>query len=65
MVPIHHFKVWDTQLGKWDFPPSKRMADDIAKVKSEIIPDTMELVFRSMLDTKGRYFPQKFGVDGT
>jgi hypothetical protein len=44
---------------------SKRMADNIAKVKGEIIPDTMELVFRSMLDAKGRYFPQKFGDDGT
>ena len=57
MIEVHHFKVRNVNSGTWDIPPSKRTAEDIDKLKGEIIPDTMEMVFRSMLDSEGRFFP--------
>jgi hypothetical protein len=57
MIEVHHFKVRNVNSGAWDIPPSKRTVEDIAKLKGEIIPDTMEMVFKAMLDSEGRYFP--------
>ena len=65
MVEVHSFKVWSVALGKWKFPAAKRTAEAIAELKAEIIPDTGEMVFKAMLDTEGRYIPQKFGGDDT
>ena len=57
MIEVHHFKFRNVNSGEWDIPPSKRTAEDIAKLKGKIIPDTMEMVFQAMLDSEGRYFP--------
>jgi len=57
MIEVHHFKVWNSEMKHWEIPPSKRTAEAIAEAKGEIIPDTMEMVFRAMLDSEGRYFP--------
>lgn len=64
MIEVHHFKVWNAELKHWEKPPSKRSADAIAELKGEIVPDTAEMVFKAMLDTEGRYFPQNSGDDG-
>jgi hypothetical protein len=53
MIEVHHFKIWNPSNGTWEIPPSKRTAEAVAKVKGEIIPDTMELVFKTMLDSEG------------
>jgi hypothetical protein len=57
MIEVHHFKIRNPKTGNWDVPPCKRTADDIAKLKGELIPDTMEMVFKAMLDSEKRYFP--------
>lgn len=57
MIEVHHFKLRNANTGDWEFPPSKRTAEGIAKMGGEIIPDTMEMVFLAMLDSEGRYFP--------
>jgi hypothetical protein len=58
MVEVHHFKVWNINTGDWEYPPPyKRTAEAIAETKGEITPETMEMVFLSMLDSQGRYFP--------
>jgi hypothetical protein len=59
MVDVHHFKVWNINTGDWEYPPYKRTAEAITELKGEIIPDTMQMVFRVMLDSEGRYFPNK------
>jgi hypothetical protein len=65
MIEVHHFRVWNSQTGDWEIPPSKRTAEAIAELKGEIIPDTMQMVFRVMLDSQGRYFPGKREQDDT
>ncbi len=57
MIEVHHFKLRNANTGDWEFPPSKRTAEGIAKIGGEIIPDTMEMVYHAMLDSEGRYFP--------
>jgi hypothetical protein len=57
MVQVYHFKVWNTNKGDWEIPPSKRTADSIGDLKGEIIPDTAEEVDATKLDNHGRYFP--------
>jgi hypothetical protein len=64
MIDVHHFKVRSSPSEPWEIPPSKRTAEDIAALNGEIIPDTMEMVFRSMLDAEGRYFPAGATVQG-
>ena len=61
MVQVHHFKVWNNRLGDWEIPPSKRTAKDIVEENGVIIPDTMEMVSDSALDSHGRYFPMHDG----
>jgi hypothetical protein len=63
MIDVHHFKVWNINTGDWEYPPYKRIAEAVAEAKGEITPETMEMVFLSMLDSEGRYFPQNFGSD--
>jgi hypothetical protein len=65
IIEVHHFRVWNNELKHWEKPPSKRSAEDIAKLKGEIIPDTGQMVFKAMLDSEGRYFPEKSHNDGT
>lgn len=64
MIEVHHFKVRSSPHDPWEIPPSKRTAEDIAALNGEIIPDTIEMVFRSMLDAEGRYFPTGATVQG-
>lgn len=59
MVEVHHFRVWNVNLGDWIIPPSKRTAEDIAAVKGIIIEGTMENVPASSLDREGRWDPDK------
>jgi len=65
MIEVHHFKVLNSRTGEWETPRAKRTAEDIVKLKGEIIPDTGQMVFRVMLDEEGRYFPVKSGDDDT
>lgn len=60
MIKVHHFQVWNEELNHWEKPPGKRTAEDIAKLKGEILPETEQLVYRAMLDSKGRYFPPHY-----
>jgi hypothetical protein len=63
MVEVHRYKVWNATTGAWDFPTEKLTAQAIAELHGEIIPDTFETVFQSMLDEEGRYVPWKnFGA---
>ena len=57
MVTVHHMKVWNGTNDKWEIPPSKRTAEDIAALGGVIIPDTAEEVDSTELDGHGRYFP--------
>ena len=59
MIEVHHFKVLNARTGEWETPRAKRTAEDIAKLKGEIIPDTGQMVFRVTLDAEGRYFPPR------
>jgi hypothetical protein len=59
MIEVHHFKIRNRNNGDWEYPPYKRTAEPIEEPKGEITPDTMEMVFLSMLDSEGRYFPTK------
>ena len=61
MVQVHRFKVWNNRLGDWEIPPAKRTVKDIAEANGVIIPDTMEMVSDSALDSDGRYFPKRDG----
>jgi hypothetical protein len=65
MIEVHHFRIWNKQLGEWETPPSKRTAEAVAELGGEIIPDTTQMVFRVMLDSEGRYFPSKREQDDT
>ena len=62
MVQVHHFKVWNISKGDWEIPPSKRMAESIAELKGQIIPDTAEEIDSTKLDGQGRYFPSGAAV---
>ena len=62
MVQVHHFKVWNSNRGDWEIPPSKRMAESIYKLEGQIIPDTGEEVDITQLDIEGRYFPSGAAV---
>jgi hypothetical protein len=64
MIDIYHFKVRRSPNEPCEIPPSKRTPEDIAVLNGEIIPDIMEMVFRSMLDAEGRYFPAGATVQG-
>ena len=57
MVQVHHFKVWNINMGDWDIPPSKRTAESIAELKGQIILEYAEEVNTAELDDQGRYFP--------
>jgi hypothetical protein len=59
MIDVHHYKVWNINTGDWEYPAYKRTAEAITELKGEIIPDTGQMVFRIMLDSQGRYFPNK------
>jgi hypothetical protein len=52
MVEVHHFKVRNSKTDNWDTPPCKGTAEDIGELKGELIPDTMEMVFKARLDSE-------------
>jgi hypothetical protein len=57
MIEVHHFRIWNKQLGEWETPPSKRTVEAVAELGGEIIPDTTQMVFRVMVrQTGGAFF---------
>ena len=62
MVHVYHFKVFNSSSGKWEIPPSKRTAEQIAALNGEIVPDTVEEVDPALIDVQGRYFPSGAAV---
>jgi hypothetical protein len=59
MIEVHHFKVWNINMGDWQIPLSKRTAESIDELKGQIIWDTAEEVEFAELDDQGRYFPAR------
>jgi hypothetical protein len=59
MIEVHHFKIRNPNNGDWEYPPYKRTAEAIAEANGEITPETMEIVFLSLLDSEGRHFPNE------
>lgn len=57
-VAVYHFKIWNNRIGDWETPHAKRTAEDVAALNGLIIPDTMEMISDSELDSHGRYFPR-------
>ena len=62
MIEVHHFKVWNIHTDKWEFPSSKRTAENIKKLKGEIIFGTAEKIDLSQLDEDDRFFPLTYGA---
>ena len=58
MVQVYHMKKYNGTDDVWEFPPSKRTADDIAALGGVLIPETAEEVDPKDLDDHGRYFPR-------
>ena len=61
MKEVHHFKFWDIKSGDWVIPPLKSTAERIKKAGGKIIPNTMEMVPNSAVDSEGRCIPNKTG----
>ena len=62
MVEVHHMKMWNGTNDKWEIPPSKQTAEDIAALGGLVVPDTAEEIDPSQLDEHGRYFPSGAAV---
>lgn len=54
-VVVHGFKKWNQAAGAFDIAPTKRTAEEIARLKGEIIEGTAETVPQARLDAFGRY----------
>lgn len=61
MITVHHYNVLNLETGNKEISDCMRTAEAITELKGEIIPETEEMNFQSMLDSEGRYFPPKYG----
>jgi hypothetical protein len=50
-------RFWDQRRGEHIVSPTKRMADEIHRLRGEVIEGTAESVPISALDSQGRYRP--------
>jgi len=58
-VTVHSFRVYDPYKDDWYYPPRKSPAEQIRRIRGEIVPGTAEEVDSSQLDAEGRYNPSQ------
>jgi hypothetical protein len=56
-VVVHSMSVWDQQVAAHIISPTKRTADEIHRLRGQVIEGTAESVPISALDSQGRYRP--------
>lgn len=64
-ITVHSFRHYNGTTDSYEYPESKRTADDIERLNREstaaleILPNTAEVIDISQLDDRGRYFPSR------